>query len=444
MAQRERKAYDSTVPTLAWHKGRERWYILFHHPATKKRQWKGTGVSEPPKSDGTPPKTAQLKLAEFAKLHGAEHLGLIETPTTEQGQTTINQCLDLWAAEQISEELRAAKSSLNQLPALREALGATRVTALSLALLNTTRTAWRKAGYAKATVNLRIAYIRRACRIAKTHKLIARVPSWPEASKTGKGDGWPMFDVSDNVREGTVSRDELARVNAAEAEPSIRDLNTFAFWTGMRWGGICGLTWDGFDPQTFDLRLHPRSSKNKKPVVLRLLPGTQLHEVIARRWAERQDGCKYIFDIGGKSVLTAHSRWARAWERAGLDMEPAPRSSDPNRKKPQHIFHDLRRTGLTNLRNSGVPEDVCMKISGHKTRSVFLRYLIGGEDETGKALAAVSEKIGAVPELTPVALTPQAQGWQKRLTQRGNVVQLSERTHRAPAATPAKLAHAGA
>jgi integrase len=62
--------------------------------------------------------------------------------------------------------------------------------------------------------------------------------------------------------------------------------------------------------------------------------------------------------------------WAKACERA---------------KVPGRILHDFRRPAVRNLERAGIPWSVAMKVTGHKTESVYRRYAIVGDADFREA-----------------------------------------------------------
>ncbi len=132
-----------------------------------------------------------------------------------------------------------------------------------------------------------------------------------------------------------------------------------------------GLREKQLDLDAETLRLDPGTTKNDEERLVYLPPDlkAQLHEQAERvRGLERKTGriIPYLFPhLKGRYVAkrrrTIRAGWAAACRKAGCPwMRP----------------HDFRRTAVRNMVNAGVPERVAMKVTGHKTRSVFDRYHI--------------------------------------------------------------------
>jgi|SRR5215469_122082 len=80
----------------------------------------------------------------------------------------------------------------------------------------------------------------------------------------------------------------------------------------------------------------------------------------------------FVFHRNGRPIKDFRGAWDRAFEVAGVERK---------------LFHDFRRTAITNYVNAGVDKRTCRAISGHLTESVFERYNIRDDDADQQAAA---------------------------------------------------------
>jgi integrase len=163
-----------------------------------------------------------------------------------------------------------------------------------------------------------------------------------------------------NARKGFFEHAEFVALRDALPD-HLKDFVTFAYKTGWRLSEVTGLTWNQVDLDNGIVRLESGETKNDEARTVYL--DDELQEVFDHQWKTRKNLLPYVFlnEKGTDKVKRFDKSWKTACQNAQIGKK---------------LFHDFRRTAVRNMVRSGIPEGVAMKISGHKTRSVFERYNI--------------------------------------------------------------------
>jgi integrase len=214
------------------------------------------------------------------------------------------------------------------------------------------------AGAANATINRELSALKRMLNLGAE-----QTPPLVDKGQTPK----IKMLAENNVRKGFFEHDQFLAVRA-ELPEYLRNFVTIAYKEGWRLDEIETLTWDQVDRKLGIIRLEPGETKNDDARVAYL--DDEEKEIIKEQWFLRKKALNkrevllpwvFLNRYGTDRIKQFHKSWKKACNNAGV---------------PGKIFHDFRRSAIRNMVRAGISENVAMKISGHKTRSVFERYNI--------------------------------------------------------------------
>ena len=298
-------------------------------------------------------------------------------------RVTFADLLKLVTADYATAGNRSGRTLEFRVAALAGELGHLRATNLSRSAVEAYKAKRLFEGKAKATINRELACLRRAYRLAERSH-----PPPISASCV------PPIELyrEDNVRQGLLSRADYVALLAYLPAP-IDDAVAFAYLTGWRRSEVFGLTWRELDRERGLVTLPPERCRDGEPRELPL--SSALSALIEKRWQARLASgasgprvCEWLFHRDGEPVRDFRSAWSRAAHAIG---------------RPGLLFQDLRRAALTNLVQSGVGEQVAMRISGHRTPSAFRRYRIVSTDDVLAALTRAESRLTTDPHNSPAS-----------------------------------------
>lgn len=183
-----------------------------------------------------------------------------------------------------------------------------------------------------------------------------------------------------NTRVGFFEPEQLAGV-LAHLPHEIRPVIQFGAMTGWRIASeVLPLEWRQVDMTAGEVRLDRHTTKNGEG---RVFPFTSdMRVMFTAREADRDrlkkagHLCPFVF-----FREVADGRRGKKKPRQIRSFTKVWKSACRSAGCPTRIPHDLRRTAVRSLVRAGVSERVAMRLTGHKTPSVFARYdIVSGSD----------------------------------------------------------------
>lgn len=217
-----------------------------------------------------------------------------------------------------------------------------------------------KEGARPGTIHAEVAALRRMLRLALEADLIHALPAFPSLPPSP-------------AREGFLTSDQVDAVVANLKQP-VADLVHTLWITGWRRREIQFLRWEDVNMEAGEIRLTAGRSKTRVARVFPFSASPSLAAIVRVRYAVRTPNAVYLFERSpGQPVKDFREAWRLACERAGV---------------PGRVPHDLRRSRARALTRAHVPQSVAMRLLGHRTANMFLRYDVAATEDLVEAVAA--------------------------------------------------------
>jgi len=357
-----------------------RWHISYYGPGPDGRSKEFREPGGKTKAD------AQKRLRQRLREVGAYKLALQPFMGPRQERIRVSELLDDLVAKYKSGGRKRIPRDpdapmLSHLKRVRDYFGAMRAAAVGARHVEDFICLLKDQGYVNGTINRATQLLVQAYAIAAAATPLKVLC----ALKIEK------LDESENVRKGKFTEREVEAV-ASSLPNYMNDVARFAYQTGCRAGEILKLRWDYLDDDA--ITVPGKITKNRTAHGIVLTP--ELEEIIARRRSARVEACDLIFHHDGRPIGDYRKCWQTACLVNGLGrlycrgcrdedgnytsvLDIERRCSKCGRKcrRPKYIgklFHDFRRSAAYEMRKSGATTEDCMKVTGHKTASMFNRY----------------------------------------------------------------------
>jgi len=209
---------------------------------------------------------------------------------------------------------------------------------------------WRRqrgANRAQATVNVDHTILRHMLKQAMKRDLVEKnVASQVAAPEP------------DNARGRVLEPEEWKRLHAAAPE-WYKPVLMMGYHTGMRLEEVLGLTWERVSLDRKRIFVPGALTKNRRDKEVPMTP--TLHQLLSdlrvQGGVTRLKGL--VFTKRGRRITHSY----RVMQKVCLDA-----------KVENFRFHDLRHGAVTHLADAGVDVETCMRIVGHASVEMFLRY----------------------------------------------------------------------